>query len=123
MCILFWINRKTGRGFDRKDINELYHLIPDAWMNKSCFMNSPVPVFKFLGLGVKSVRFEGPDYVCKPNEFEILCWERTYNVTGEPKTYNHFTCGNGTGIVTYDPSGESNAVKYGFLESKRVFIL
>jgi len=117
MCILFWVNRLTKRGFDRHCINELYDLIPDMWMERDCYIRSPLDIFGFLGLSVRSVRKEPASYVCDENEFEILEFERTW----KGGTYSHFVCGNGDGVVTYDPSGVSNAVKFGYLKSKRVF--
>ena len=123
MCILFMVNKYINRGFDRKDINDLCEFIPSGWMGEDCYIKSPVDIFRYLGLNVDDFRREGADYACKPGEFEILCFERTYMKEGRPVTYTHFTCGNGTGVVTYDPSGVSNAVRYGTLRDKRVFEL
>jgi hypothetical protein len=122
LSILFFVNKYTGRGFDRRDINDLYDLIPDIWMDKDCYIKSPLDITRYLCFNVKDFRWEGADYTCGPGEFEILCWERTYTKDGKKKTYQHFVCGDGNGVVTYDPSGVSNAVKYGKLKSKRVFV-
>ena len=121
MSLLFMVNKYTGRGFNQKDINDMYDLLPDAWLGRDCYVKSPLDILHFLGFNVKSMRKEGAKYACRPGEFEILCWERSYTKDGKKKTYNHFTCGD-SGIVTYDPSGISNAVKYGKVESKRVFV-
>ena len=122
LSIFFLVNKYRGSGFDRKRINDLYsYLQMVGWMDKDCYIKYPVEIFRYLGMDVTSIRKESPDYICDPNEIEILCWERTYNKNGKSKTYSHFTCGNGTGVVTYDPSGCSNAVRYGHLKSKRIF--
>lgn len=53
-----------------------------------------------------------PDKICQPDEFEHLEW--FWNES-------HFTAGNGNGILTYDPMGESQTAKNGYLKSKRIF--
>jgi len=122
LSILFWVNHYTGRGFDRKDINDLYDFLPDEWMGRDCYVEQPLDIFRYLGFNVRDFSRKGAEYVCQPGEFEILCFERTYTKAGKEKTYTHFVCGDGNGVVTYDPAGESNAVKYGRLKSKRVFV-
>ena len=128
MDIPFVVSKKTGRGFDRADIMHIYDQLtgpdrPGDWMTKNCFLEDSPKVFTFLGLPVESVEMCDPSVECKPGQFEFLRFERTFwsQKQRKLKTYGHFTCGNGEGIVTYDPAGNSNAVKYGHLESKRIF--
>ena len=122
MCILFIVNRYKHRGFDRKIINDLYDFFVGLdWMGTDCYVKHPCEIFNYLGFPVSSIRVEGRDYICDPDEVEILKFERSYERKGETITYGHFVCGNGCGVVTYDPSGISNAVRLGYLESKRVF--
>jgi len=122
MCILFIVNRHTRKGFDRKVINDLYDFfIGLDWMEKDCYVKHPVEIFNYLGFPVSSIRVEGRDYICDDDEIEILRFERSYERAGVVITYGHFVCGNGNGCVTFDPSGISNAVRLGYLESKRIF--
>jgi len=122
MSILFNVNRHTHRGFDRKVINDLYDFfIGVDWMERDCYVKHPVEIFNYLGFQMRSIRVEGADYICDSDEIEILKFERSYELRGEVITYGHFVCGNGCGVVTYDPSGISNAVRFGYLESKRIF--
>lgn len=122
MSLLFLINKYTGKTFGRNVINNFYEFaILNNWMDKDCFIRKPIDILRHLGYNRTQIKVEGPEYVCRPGEVEILCFERTYMKDGKPKVYTHFTCGSGGGVVTYDPMGVSNAVKYGKLKSKRVF--
>ena len=124
MSILFLVNKHTGRGFDRSDINYQYYNLRDTpFMDEDCFMDDPPEVFTFLGLPMACVMIAQAGYIPAPDQLEILHFKRRYwnNEEGRNITYGHFTVGNGTGSVTYDPAGNSNAVKYGHLESKRIF--
>jgi hypothetical protein len=127
MCILFMVNKYTGRGFDRGDINDLYQTIRQTeWMEHAypeCYIDDPPKIFTHLGLPMQGVEKKDNMYICKRGQIEILRYQRTYASakTGEIVTYGHFVCGNGRGVVTYDPAGMSNAVMFGTLESKRIF--
>jgi len=124
MTIIFLVNKHTGRGFDRADINHEYDkLIKTRHMDKDCYMNDPPKVFTFLGLPIDSVMIAHAGHVLLPGQLEALRFQRSYWSRKENKTitYGHFTAGNGKGWCTYDPAGNSNAVKYGHLESKRIF--
>ena len=121
MCLLFMVNKLTGKHIDTRTINDWYDYFQTRkWMDKDCFVERPVDILNYLGLKVNSVRFEGADYQCLPGEIEILRFERSYKKDGRVITYGHFVCGSGS-VVGYDPGGCSNAVKYGTLESKRVY--
>ena len=124
MTILFLVNKHTGRGFDRADIMRAYDLlIRTNFMQEDCYMDDPVEVFTFMGLPMKSVMITHAGYIPASDQIEALRFQRSYWSREKMKQviYGHFTAGNGTGIVTYDPAGNSNAVKYGKLESKRIF--
>ncbi|MBW2675137.1 MAG: DUF261 family protein [Deltaproteobacteria bacterium] len=127
MSILFLVNKHTSRGFDRADINHIYDRLTDPkiannWMTVKCFLNNPQVIFTFLGLPMAGVMKAHPRYDTSAEQLEILRFERSYtNRAGELITYGHFVAGNGDGHIAYDPAGNSNAVKYGFLESKRIF--
>ena len=125
MTILFLVNKHTGRGFDRADINHLYDLLQGTeYMDEDCFMENPVGVFNYAGLPMKGVMITSPRYKTKPGQIEFLRFERTYFSKKRNKniTYGHFVVGAGShNVIAYDPAGNSNAVKYGKLESKRIF--
>lgn len=117
MSVLFFVNKYTNLPLSPDIINQLYtRFIPLGWMDEQCTILNPNAIFGYLKLPVLyHDRYDPPDYICKPDEIEILKWENG--------NQSHFTAGNGHGIVTYDPMGCAKTVKYGKLVSKRVFRL
>lgn len=114
MCILWHVNRIAWEHFTVKQINgEIYtKLVDSGAMRANCFVEDWDEAFRLCGLPVQYTgRHEAPDYVCAHDEIEILRFP------------GHFVAGDGRGNVTYDPMGQSSAVKTGPLESKRVFRL
>lgn len=80
------------------------------------FVNSPKNLISFSVGGKWDVRHETADYRAKPDEREIMRFER---VDGA-KTYSHFVVGDGLGRVLWNPLGESRTVREGKLISKRI---
>lgn len=115
MSILFLANKMINIPIDPVLINEFYiSFLKRGWMTKSCKILKPQEIFDYLACSVHYTdRWEPADYNTADNEIEILCF--TYN----GKT--HFCAGDGHGHVAYDPWGESDTVRLGRLESKRIF--
>lgn len=101
------------------------YLVHENLMGSDCYIKYPEEIFGHIGIDVVYEGHQPKDYQCENNQIEILCFIRTYwsRVKHKYINYKHFTAGNGRGIVTYDPMGVSNAVRFGELESKRIFTL
>lgn len=125
MSLIYLASQKASRSFSKGDVKFFYeHFIDNDWMNKHCFILLPGEILKFLGLKVEYLGHREGHVPTLGDEFEILCFERTYTTKeGKQKTYKHFCTGDGLGHVAYDPMGMSNAVKFGELVSKRIFVL
>jgi len=123
MCILYFANKYVGWEHSIADIDSNYYkeFRLDGWMDRECTILRPDAIFGYFGL-VTRIKIDEhhkhkqpPHVMCRADEFEVLLWHN-------PKTgFGHFTAGNGTGIRTYDPLGESNTATHGYLESKRIF--
>lgn len=90
-------------------------------VDNEMFVADPQNIFDDL-VGKGKVWFRGvrgPLYECEDNEFEWLCWHKAGTA------FNHFTHGNGRGIVIYDPWGVagSSSVRDGKLIGKRIALL
>lgn len=120
--LVYLSSQKASRSFSKGDVSFFYEEFVDrGWMTENCYVLEPVKILRYLNLKVSSVyKTEGHDP--SGDNYEILCFERSYKKDGKEVSYNHFVVGDGLGHVAYDPIGLSNAVKDGFLESKRVFI-
>lgn len=84
-----------------------------GYLGAHCFMEKPDAMLSELAGAPFSVRRESKFYRAKGGEIEVLRYEWKHG--------GHFVLGDGRGQVAYDPLGESNTVKYGTLESKRIF--
>jgi hypothetical protein len=81
-------------------------------MRKDFFIRQPERVFAVLGLVVVMKGFLPADYVCEPDEREVLrmVWEE-----------EHFVVGSGDSEVVWDPWPNSKTVAHGHVVDKRVF--
>jgi hypothetical protein len=123
MCILFLVNKYIKSQFNPSLINEYHKFFGDMkWydedeedyksvMDNDCFIWRPDIMANHFRLANR-VKKVGPDYMCKPGEYEIQCWKR-----GKQK---HFVVGDGSGHIAYDPMGVSRTTTEGMLESKRI---
>jgi hypothetical protein len=125
MCICFFLNKFKKKLWDTDKINEFYKTMVhlgyieaddnfDSVDPDDATIMYPAKIFESEGLNVKYFGHSHKSRICNTDEFEILKFTR---ITGG----SHFVCGDGMGHVTYDPWGVSNTVKYGSLDSKRVF--
>lgn len=94
----------------------------DGNLIDGCFVNDPVSLFALCGVEVGTVTRTGPEYKCAKGEHEILCYHRPANTPSGMgnKEHTHFVAGYNGG-VSFDPLGDSNTVRHGYLKSKRVF--
>lgn len=83
-----------------------------------CYLDDPAKIMGSMygGLNNWFVRKESTLYACRANEFEILRFEWVTPA----KKYGHFIVGNGSGGKHWDSLGDSNTVRYGELQSKRI---
>ena len=86
-------------------------------MKEDCYVLDPGALMRMLTGVAWSVTKEASDYATVKGEQEILYFERNDTMT----TIGHFVVGDGQGIVSYDPYGDSFTVKKGKLHSKRIF--
>lgn len=125
MSILFFINKYRNNTWTTDNINEFYKTMVHigavmadgnfsaVGVDDSTIIN-PELIFRMKGLNVRyNDRHDPPSYTCDSEEFEILKFVRG--------GYSHFVCGDGSGHVAYDPWGDSNTVRFGSLNSKRIF--
>lgn len=122
-CIAFLANKYVNCDLSVEIMEEKYKLAVNlGYMDVDCYIKRPDAIFRLFGFPVAYLGKQPSSYLPGPNEeIEILCFKRTYQSGGKPVTYKHFVVGDGRGHVAYDPQGNSNAVKYGNLVSKRVF--
>lgn len=123
MALIYLASQKTSKSYGSADINNLYEeFVTRGWMKPTCYIIDPGAILRHLGLNVDyEGKREGHGPACR-DEYEILCFRRSYTKNGKLHTYKHFVTGDGLGHVAYDPMGMSNAVKHGHLESKRIFL-
>ncbi len=125
MSICFFINKYKNNAWTTDGLNDFYKTMvhigainadgdfTSVAADDSIIMD-PERIFRMKGLDVRyNDRHDPPSYSCDSNEFEILKFTRG--------RYAHFVCGDGAGHVTYDPWGDSNTVRFGTLNSKRIF--
>ncbi|ADK81123.1 DUF261 family protein [Sediminispirochaeta smaragdinae] len=85
------------------------------------YVADPTGIFRLFGLNVRYLGKKDADYICQPNEIEILLWRRWNEKTR--KYIYHFTLGNGRGMTVYDPWAPfSKTASEGELRSKRIFL-
>lgn len=70
---------------------------------------------QYIGINAKESKRTGPEYICKPNEIEILWLKKP--------GYNHFVPGDGKGNYTWDPLGRRDSQNYYKVAGKRIIIL
>ena len=125
MSICFLLNKYQGTEWSPELINEFYQkvaakgfvLADEDFTSVSDYdatIKNPEAIFVEKGLYVRYTdKHELPSRICGEDEFEILKF-----VHGN---HTHFVVGTGCGQVAYDPWGVSDTVKYGHLDSKRIF--
>lgn len=112
MSLLFHAARyETIRIDGVRDIERIYkELLTAKIIKRDCYIRSWAALAHHVGFHGASARFEGADYICQPGEIEILRFQ------------GHFTAGNGSGVVTYDPWGRSKAATKP-LKDKRIITI
>ena len=87
-----------------------------------CFVSDPVSIFTLAGIRIQSIKKEDANYVAKENEIEILQYYRPANFpNGQTNSEHYHFVASKNGKVIFDPLGQSNAVKFGYVKSKRIF--
>lgn len=113
MSMFFLAGQQTSISYDAKGIIAWF----EKWKQKGfvddeCTILNPDGIFGDLGVRTKYTQtHEPPEYVASEDEFEIQAWNWKFT---------HFVAAR-SGIVAYDPLGESWSVKNGVCVSKRIF--
>lgn len=115
MDLLYHGARLSGQPMSVERVNQLYSIaVAEGMMRSDCYILDPAGILSLAGARVEYLGKMPSEYTCKEDEFEILRMTR-----GE---VSHFVCGNGIGIVTYDPwRPSSQTAEYGNVHSKRIF--
>lgn len=116
---LLWIaERELGRDLDALAVFD--EAKRRGWAGEDCYMANPAQMMtELLGKPCtvrKSWDFSEP---LKANEREVRCFKR--DLTGV--TYYHFVAVDGDGSVAYDPLEDSNTVKHGKPQSRRILAI
>ena len=117
MCLLRDINMYTNMSMSAETIADGFYklFLKRGWIRENTYVENAEAILNWGGVKcIYTDKHETPDRMCARNEFEFLYWRH-------PEVGGHFTCGNGRGIVTYDPWGVSKAATEGALLSKRIF--
>jgi hypothetical protein len=104
LCLVRIAEEETGHRIDAIPFYTIGQRL--GYIVKECFINDPA---KLLGLMTKKrwkVKKESPEYKAEPSEREVLHY--VYRI-------GHFV------LPDYDPYGDSETVRKGRLESKRIF--
>ena len=118
-CCFFWSEQLTGALYDVEKVVELCEQLIRFGHVKADLgvygVDDTRKVLKYLGVPVKSVKVEGPFYVCKEHEYEILKLVKP--------EYMHFVPGDGKGHYTWDSLGVRPSQKDYHIDSKRIIVL
>jgi len=122
--VLFHAERKTGLTFDADRVLSIYNAAKKTGiLGDECYVQDPVRLANLAGINVESVAHAENNDIPGPNGFELLHFHRAADTpTGMGNAmHDHFVAGDGHGAVIFDPLGDSNTVKYGYLQNKRIF--
>ncbi len=121
---LYHAERKTGTTFDVDRVLEIYQKAKaHGIVGDQCYVERPVSLMALAGAIFDSVDKAGVGVNPDAKGAELLHFHRDADT---PKgmgnaMHDHFVAGDGQGNVAFDPLGDSNTVKYGFLQNKRIF--
>ena len=80
-------------------------------ITSTLLVNDHDAIGEYFGMPIiKEARFDSIKYLCASGEYEMILWRHG--------AYSHATAGNGNGVVTYDPLGESFSVANGVQSAK-----
>jgi len=125
MCsLLFHAERLTGVTMDHDRVMAIWTAAKATGIiGDECFVNDPVSLLSLAGVNISSVSRVDKTVNPVKNGFELLHFHRDADTPAGMgnAVHDHFVAGDGAGKVAFDPLGESNTVKYGFLQDKRIF--
>ncbi len=123
MSLLWLIDNKKQLGiYTHEGVTSIFKQAKvDKVLGDECFVQNPQGLCDYF-INAGKIQYKGwqaSNYKCTEHEMEQLVFH------WEEKGYTHFVAGDGTGKVAYDPinygNQGSNTVKYGYLESKRIY--
>ena len=121
---LFHAEKKTGKTFGPGDVVAIFKSAKQVGiLGEDCYVKDPISLMHLVGVKVSTVGKAGISVLPETDGFELLHFHRDSDTpTGMGNAvHDHFVAGDGKGDVAFDPLGDSNTVKYGFLLDKRVF--
>lgn len=109
-------------------LDEYLHAVAAKSLGVDCMVNDAGALLSGILRGPWACLKAGPDhelpleYRCAPREYEVLRYERDVEPGDTSATERaHFVLGDGSGIIFWDPYGESHTVAVGRVVSKRIF--
>ena len=103
---------------ERVDAIEAFLIaLSDGNVQQNCFVVNPDMILTQLTGISWEMKKTVAEYTPGPDELEVLRFER--QEVGS--LISHFVVGDGKGMVSYDPYGDSRTVREGKLVSKRIF--
>jgi hypothetical protein len=125
MSILWFAVKYVQIELDTQLINDIYQTcFSYNYIGDECWIKDPDRIFQIACNSKRRWKFtqkhELPYTRCNIDQVEILHF---HYVDEKGKEHDHFVAGDGFGNVAYDPWGESETVRSGYLENKRIFTL
>lgn len=124
LCKLEVIEEVLGIQFNCMSINNIYYkFIDNRYIDEECLVIDKLGIMSYFGIKCNYKKV-GIDYNEKNNDYVITCYERTYfnNKLSNYITYTHFVRTKNKEII-FDPTPNSNAVKYGIIIDKRIYTI
>jgi hypothetical protein len=104
LCSLWIVSHTTGRDYSIENVNALYDsLIKQNIINEKCYIKSWKRLFEAIPSNLRFLKKESATYETLDGEEELLKWQMP--------NQNHFTVGNGKGIILFDPMDNYNVIK------------
>lgn len=122
---LFHAEKRTGKSFAADEVLAIFEAAKKAgFIGDDCYVDDPIGLLRLAGVRVSGVVKAGISVLPGDRGFELLHFHREADSpTGMGNVvHDHFVAGDGAGAVAFDPLGDSNTVKYGFLQNKRIFV-
>ena len=118
LSLLYIAEGETGRRYDA--LGTLWHFICKGYVGEDCYVREPAALLSELTGKPCTVRKSWDfGYRLAANEREVRCFKRDAG----GKTFWHFVVADSEGNVEHDPLGESNTVKFGEAESRRILTI
>ena len=116
--------KATGKTFNAEDVLGIWGKAKaNGILGAECFVNDPIGLLALVGVKLNGVFKAENSATPSGYGFELLHFHRASDTPAGMGNamHDHFVLGDGAGKVAFDPLGQSNTVKYGYLQNKRIF--